>query len=559
MVPAKDNAVPKPSANGLGHATPGVAPLDLGNLNGEDDARIERKAKIKSSKLGKKTRPHVDENDGFVVLTPRQNEDEPQNSLFRFFTVLRQEYKNDVLTSPRGASRNSSDAEGVVSAAEVVPSKRHFKALRRMKRKATRQVAFVRKVFSKEIKLQWEQVKSRDLSDSVPEITEPEKELVALHHGSSLSRRITAVVKGTMIAIAAHEGKVALYDGESGGNPRIVLYEKATEVYEIAWLGGDVIGTVGNDGFLRTWTAATGKELDNIEVIRSYGTAMVALDTENVLVGTAEGDLIRYSHKSGTNMQQMAHKVNVHDNSEAVYNLKDLNPEPAIDVLSTGPDDVHEYRSVQPSKQEEKENQVLGERRIWKIAAYRNEVVSVSEDRTCVLTHARDFHCYGKWRHKHPVLSVAINSRWVVTGSFDTLRIRPREDNLLDVRVWKGIHQQTWVHSLTLYKTDILISGGGDGNIVMYNLLTEQPIHRIGTCFSAVWDTALLPGKRLAICGPWEKDAYILDLKEFEEDEDNSEEQFSIWKLLSPRSATRSPRSEASGSLVSEDNTFGTT
>lgn len=553
------DVVKPPKLNVEKKEIPGVAPLNLGTLTGEKGAISANKTEAKKSKFGKKSHSRSDESSDFVVFTPRQNEYEPQNSLFGLFTVLRQEYKNETADSPKSVSRNVWDGNKVIENEDVATRKAHFKALKRAKRKAGKQASFAKKIFNKEIKFRAEQVVSRDMSDSIPEVTLPKNDMLPLHHGSVLPRRVTAVVGGTMVAIAGNSGHVTVYDGETGGNPKLVLYEKPTEVYDIAWLGGDVIGTVGNDGFLRTWSTKSGDQLDEIYLIRSYGTAMVALDTENVLVGTAEGDLIRFSHKSGMKLKHMASKIDVHDNSEAIYNLKDLDPNPAIEILTIGPAEVKESIPVRPTQQYKMDNEVWGERRIWKICAYRNEVVSVSEDRTCALTNARDFHCYGKWRHKHPVLSAAINSCYVVTGSLDTLRIRKREDDLLRVRVWKGVHGQTWVHSLTLYKTDILISTGGDGNIVMYNLLTEQPIHRIGTSFSAVWDTALMPGNRLAICGPWEKDGYIMDLEEFEE-EDQTDDRFSIWNLLSPRSAQRSPRSEGStahnGSPQSEDTPF---
>jgi len=114
----------------------GIARLNLEELDGEIDAEVGSKTEDKDSKSKKKVRPETDENNEFVLLTPRENEDEQQGFLSGFFSALRREYKIEGLTSPRNSPKNSSYVDGIFNEEEVINKKDRFSTLKRLKRKA---------------------------------------------------------------------------------------------------------------------------------------------------------------------------------------------------------------------------------------------------------------------------------------------------------------------------------------------------------------------------------------------------------------------------------------
>ncbi len=469
---------------------PVVHPLNLHettSLNEDDRLRkkgLLQRALHKLTGTKKRGTPTGDNDSPFNLLAPRSFAEESKNPLVRQFSRVRDVYANEMDDTPR-----CTDAKPINEMKWHEPEYWQYR-----KQKLGKQVQFVRKLVKNDFQLILERAIAKDLRETLPEVHKGNK-VGRLRHNALWARRIVTLENGSMVASANLDYTVTIYDLNCNNRKICTLENFSSHVLSLAWLGDDLLATGTGEGSINTWSVRTGElhttidlgmsdETDGSgELNRPAVTALVAMDTTKFIAGTSDGTLILYRHKKGREVREERRKEKVHDGW------------------------------------------------IWRIASYRHEILSVSEDCTCVLLIARTLKRVGRWRHKHAVTACALGRCYIVTDSHDTLRIRHRGDELSRVSLWRQVHGGGWVHSVILWDNDQLLSTGGDGQIVVFDLSSGTAKHRVDTTLNAVWDATLLPGQRVAVCGPWHPVNYVLNMERY------------LTEERSPRTSIWTPRS----------------
>ena len=453
---------------------PQVQPLNLQETATPDATKAKRKGRLLQRFVAnlttsrEKGTPTSENGSPFSLHAPRSFAEESRNPFVKHFSRVRDTYAAEVQFSPPGPNEKP--------ASELKWHEIGYWRYR--KRKLGKQLQFAQKLVHNDFQLVFERAIARDLYYTLPD-AETVRGISTLKHEALWARRIVSLDNGSLVASANLDYTVTIYDLNSNNRKICKLDTFRSHVLSLAWLGDDLLATGTSAGSISMWSARTGElhttidmnssDLDDVtgEPYTAAVTALVAMDTTKFVAGTSNGTLILYRHKKGREVWEERRKENVHEGW------------------------------------------------IWRIASYRHELLSVSEDCTCALLIARTLKRVGRWRHKHAVTACAIGRSYIVTGSYDTLRIRRRGDELSRVSLWRQVHGGGWVHSVALWDNDQLLSTGGDGQIVVFDLSTGIARHRVYTPLKAVWDATLLPGQRLAICGPWHSANYVLEMESY--------------------------------------------
>lgn len=308
--------------------------------------------------------------------------------------------------------------------------------------------------------------KTRQFSEKdLPECEVP-IDFEVLENGSLWTRRISFAEKHSVVATAGMDKTVRLFNSDMifDKNPMRILRQHEAAIRGMTLLDPDTLGTASDDGELILWQISTGDVLSRTHIASTSATAMERLDDKRFVVGSVCGELFFYWHDAGQSLQEI-HRVT----------------------------EVHESM-------------------ISSIAAHTGLMVSVSEDHSAVLrnTNTDGYNRLAKWRHKHSITAAAINEKFIVTASLDTLRIRRRGESIALVKIWTGMHSNSWIYSIKLISRNNIMATGANGRISIMNLSLEKPIAIIRTQLDAVWDATVLPGNRIALCGSWNNNSYII-------------------------------------------------
>ena len=186
-----------------------------------------------------------------------------------------------------------------------------------------------------------------------------------------------AVDRGRLVATYASNSAIHEHDPLNRGLPLRRFRGQWRGVFAIAWLGEDLNAKGGDNWAIVIWNANLGEERYRIDTETGSITSIIALDTAHFLVGTVDGTLILYGHEEGSSASELRRKPNANSG------------------------------------------------RIWEIGRSDGYAVNVIEDLSCALWQVSNaLRCLVRWLNRNTVTAAATNSCYIVTASFDTLRVR---------------------------------------------------------------------------------------------------------------------------------------
>ena len=300
------------------------------------------------------------------------------------------------------------------------------------------------------------------------------------------------------------------------------------DVIDIIALEGNLFAVACADGSVATWDARAAREISREKVCRGRVTALALIGQDTLVVDTGTGHIMIYTMKQAFIATQLW--------SEWVHK----GPVNALDT-----------------------------REVALISGGADKMVLMFQVTNGVPTQT------AAWKHRSEVTDVALGKRWIVSTSFDCVRVlkfgKDHKPSLLrEMRSYTGMHKNEWIHSVILMEkddgkrnmmeatrdgettdetqdaqeeskprrkwwlfgkkqkvekqgsTEFIITVGGNCGIVMLDLTSAQPLWFMNgrlksdeyTGTSAIWDAALVPGGRLAICGPWDPHVLLVDVED---------------------------------------------
>jgi WD40 repeat protein len=267
-------------------------------------------------------------------------------------------------------------------------------------------------------------------------------------HGN-LVNRIVPLPGGDLAATASDDKTVRVFSSASGALRR-TLAGHGNDVCGLAALGGDLVAAGDSGGWMCVWNARTG-ELTHDRNLGGIVCAVAALGAGR-FVASVGRSLLLFGHRDGRGVTQARQIPSAH-------------------------------ASV-----------------IWDIAACGGRFATASADATAavwdVATLERMAVLDG---HSIVVTNVAMNGRWIVTGSCDDM-IRMYDGRTFQcVRVLSTVHTG-WVRSVTIVDSDHVLSGSFDCTVCVSDLRSGALVARVQLPFG-VLSAAITSDGRLAAAG----------------------------------------------------------
>lgn len=172
-------------------------------------------------------------------------------------------------------------------------------------------------------------------------------------------------------------------------------------------MGDDLVAPVGYDKFIRIWRISETQEVGRWEHDKEL-TAVARLDRSRIAVGENDGSVIILEHATGTSMYVEKKVTWYMPPSVAVY--KSL-PVPHTSTMASS-------SMVTPAAHS---------RRVRHIAVYRNRFLTCSTDAKVIVWCANSFRKLATFYHGDPVYSATITKEFIITASFELLRVYVNE------------------------------------------------------------------------------------------------------------------------------------
>lgn len=177
------------------------------------------------------------------------------------------------------------------------------------------------------------------------------------------------------------------------------------------------------------------------------------IDNERFVVGNAIGELIFFSHNSGSKMR-VYRRVNAHHR---------------IPILS--------------------------------MSMHGSTLVAV-QDRYCIMWCMDSFKKKASLKHRSSVQSVSVNDEVIVAGSINGHLFAHRNGgDFKKIAYFNNIHNKSAITSLHLLGSDLVLSTGLDGSIVFCNLKSKSVVLRMRTQITKIVDSAIIHRGQVAIVG----------------------------------------------------------
>ena len=357
-----------------------------------------------------------------------------------------------------------------------------------------------------------------DLTSSMPDVEEVRERLL-LTHGDSWARRVCVTESGKYLLVGTGEDKLLAY--ELGTTPirSRPLHGRAinSAVLAMSALRGNIFIVGYEDGSISTWDAKSGLEISREMVGEGRITSLTKMHEDSLVVGTGSGYVMMYQMKEAFVANQKW-RARMHNGA-----VNALDSEGKMLVSGGG------------------DKQVL-------IHEIEDGIIRESD----------------RWVHDESVTDVAIGKKWIISASFDAIRVRHRNYGyeklpkaMKEPKTYTGLHKKHWIHSVILMEEEdvkeyeeirahhevskveededenenendrigakeFLITVGGDCGIVMIDLKRIKPLWYMNGRLNgeklmganSIWDVTLVPGCKIAICGPWNSNVVLIDVED---------------------------------------------
>lgn len=97
-------------------------------------------------------------------------------------------------------------------------------------------------------------------------------------------------------------GRVFIYGYSTESGPIRVFDKHKSEIFDLVHLSDDILASVDHDDMLLTWRATTCDVLDRIKVSKDRCHSITKVSVTEILVGTANGELLIVEHANGNNL-----------------------------------------------------------------------------------------------------------------------------------------------------------------------------------------------------------------------------------------------------------------
>lgn len=256
---------------------------------------------------------------------------------------------------------------------------------------------------------------------------------------------------GKQIATVCHDRKVRLFKN-STDKTAIAVLNWDTKLF--LPLGSDLFATFSADSHVVMWRIARPNPLSTLS-LETHPTAAMPLDHVNIVMGTAFGDLIYFSHRrSGSRLRLDEIKVGMHTG--------------AVRAFAIGTDIF----------------------------------VSVSDDKTAAVWDVASKERLATLAHHGAVTSVAVNERYIVTGcANDEMRIFNNGIDYTCLYHLNSLHGNVAISSVLLFGSDLVMTTDIDAFLLFFRISTQRVVALVETDADSISNSALMADGRIAICG----------------------------------------------------------
>jgi len=393
----------------------------------------------------------------------------------------------------------------------------------------------------RKVKKVWElPPRRRDMLPRLPPV-ETSEYRTPLYHGGDWARCVSSAMEGAFIltAIATNgpnelSGKVVVHDAKTGNF--LGTLGKTTNDDEIAATISKTIAEA--EAIHKQHKKPPGTHGRDVFALACYGSTVVTGDGLGLV---ATFDLkTRYCKSSVrvTNDEAISSLLVIKKVPDVEYGVEPVSWEREALIVGTmgGYYMIFDLVDGVLGKSRIKEKIHVG--RIWSIVSYNDTVVTAGEDGKVIQWRIEGVKKWVtnliplySWNENRPVRCVAVNRRWIATGSNNEVQLRKRRTSrekaqLSSPRVMSNLHVGQWVHFLGFMSEECLVTGGGDGKLTMSNLKNGRTVWRARSGLqgngSAIWDAELLPLRKIAICGPWDDNSYVVDCSTYLQEREGS-------------------------------------